>query len=52
MQQVFQRDFLIKLHQMIKSIVDLPTAMILLLEALRMDHGEPEAMQTHSSEFQ
>lgn len=45
------RSFMIKIRQQIRSISDLPNAMILLLDNLRMDHGEPQAMETFSSEF-
>lgn len=44
------RGFMIKIRQQIRSITDLPNAMILLLDNLRMDHGEPQAMETFSSE--
>lgn len=38
---------MVRIHQEIKSIADLPNAMILLLESLRMDCGDAaDFMQT------
>jgi len=45
----FPQQFLISIRQKMESIMDLPSAMILLLDSLRMDHGDPQAMQTHSN---
>lgn len=36
---------MVQIHQEVKSIADLPMAMILLLESLRMDFKEAEHMQ-------
>lgn len=50
--QVLPREFLLNLSQQIKQISQLPSAiMVLLLKLLRMDDGQPEAMQTYASEW-
>lgn len=49
--KVLPREFLLNLNQQIKQISQLPsTIMVLLLKLLRMDDGQPEAMQTFASE--
>ncbi|XP_055383036.1 nuclear pore complex protein Nup160 homolog [Condylostylus longicornis] len=46
--EIFPRNFLINLRQQLQSVSDICSAMLTLLNSLRMDYGNPEAMQTHS----
>ncbi|XP_037936413.1 nuclear pore complex protein Nup160 homolog isoform X2 [Teleopsis dalmanni] len=48
--QILPRNFLVVLRQKLQNINDIRAAMVLLLESLRMDNGNPEAMQTHLNE--
>lgn len=49
--EILPRNFLVVLRQKLQTISDLRTAISLLLDTLRMDNGNPQAMQAHGSRF-